>query len=112
DLLVKEGKVKKQKDIIERMKLRSPMSGIVQSVDARPGEMVDPNKPPVITIVNNDPLVVEVNLPTAVSLRLKADQPMRVSYDKRDWKEANVSYLAPMADAASGFQTVHLALTN
>jgi RND family efflux transporter MFP subunit len=112
DLLGKQAKVKKQEGIIERMKLRSPMNGIVQSVDAHPGEMVDPNKPPVITIVNNDPLIVEVNLPTSVSLRLKTDQPMRVSYDRKDWKDAKVSFLAPMADAASGLQTVHLTLAN
>lgn len=112
DLLGKEAKVKKQQGIMDRMKLRSPMNGIVQSVDVRPGEMVDPNKPPVITIVNNDPLIVEVNLPTAISLRLKVDQPMRVSYDRKDWKEAKVSFLAPMADAASGLQTVHLTLPN
>jgi RND family efflux transporter MFP subunit len=112
DLLVKEAKVKKQQGIIERMKLRSPIDGIVQSIDSHTGETVDPSKPAVMTIVANNPLIVEVNLPTATSTQLTVGQPLRVSYDKKEWKEAKISYLAPMADAASGYQTVHLTLTN
>jgi multidrug efflux system membrane fusion protein len=112
DLLVKEAKVKKQQGIIDRMKLRSPIDGIVQSIDSHTGETVDPSKPAVMTIVTNNPLVVEVNLPTATSTQLTVGQPLRVSYDKKEWREAKIGYLAPMADAASGYQTVHLTLAN
>ena len=108
----KIAKIAKQQGIIDRMKLKSPIDGIVQAVEARVGEMVDPSKPPVVTIVNNNPLIVEVNLPTAMSQQLKPRQPMRVSYDMKDWKQATVTYLAPMADASSGMQTVHLTLPN
>jgi multidrug efflux pump subunit AcrA (membrane-fusion protein) len=111
DLRVKNKKVEKQKGIIDRMKLRSPMDGIVQSVEVHPGEMGEPNRPH-ITLVNNNPLIVEVNLPVTVSLGLKIDQSMRVSYDKKEWKDAKVSYLAPMANAGAGRQKVHLELSN
>lgn len=112
DLEVKKAKVEQQQKIVNRMTLHSPTDGIVQAVEAHVGEMVDPSKPAVVTIVNNNPLIVEVNLPTAQSLKLKIDQPMRVSYDRKNWKEARVSYLAPMADAASGMQTINLKLPN
>ena len=112
DLEVKKARATKQQGVIDRMKLHSPIEGIVQTVDAHVGEMVDPSKPPVVTVVNNNPLIVELTLPTAMSLKLKIDQSMRVSYDKKAWKEAKVSYLAPMADAASGMQTINLKLPN
>ena len=111
DREVKLAKVEKQKKLITRMKLLSPMSGIVQSVEVRPGEMGEPQKP-AITIVNNNPLIVEVNLPQAVSQKLKIDQTMRVSYDKKSWTDARVTYLAPFANAGAARQKVHLELPN
>lgn len=112
DLLVKKAKVKKQEGIIDRMRLKSPIDGVVQSIDAHAGEMVDPNKPAVITIVRNNPLLVEVIIPTAASQKLELGRTLRVSYDRKTWKDAKVSYLAPMADVGSGLQKVHLTLDN
>ena len=76
------------------------------------GEMVDPSKPPVLVIVQNDPLLVEVPLPVAVSQRLKIGRTLRVTYDKRQWLDATVSFKEPMADPESGMQRVHLTLPN
>jgi multidrug efflux pump subunit AcrA (membrane-fusion protein) len=113
DLEVKKAKIVKQKGIIERMKLRCPsdMDGIVQSVELHDGEMGDPTKP-ALRIVNNTSLIIEVTLPTQISLQMKIGQPMRVSYDRKDWKDAKVSFLAPMAIAGAGRQLVHLTLPN
>ncbi len=112
DLLTKQAKVDKQQLIINKMSLVSPMDGLIQSVDAHVGEMVDPAKPPVITIVENNPVVVDVNLPSAMSQLLKPGQTLRVSYDQKEWKPAKVSYLAPMADSSAFMQAVHLTLDN
>jgi hypothetical protein len=84
----------------------------VQSVDAHVGEMLDPAKPPVISIVENNPLVVELNLPTAMSQLLKPGQELQVSYDQKTWRNAKVNYLAPMADSSAFMQAVHLNLEN
>jgi RND family efflux transporter MFP subunit len=113
DLEVKRAKIVKQKGIIERMKLRCPsdMDGIVQSVELHDGEMGDPTKP-ALRLVNNSSLIIEVTLPTQLSLQMKIGQPMRVSYDRKDWKDAKVSFLAPMAIAGAGRQLVHLTLPN
>ena len=111
DLEVKKSRVAQQKVKIGQLSLLSPMDGIVQSVDMYAGEMGDPTKA-AVKIVNNNPLVIMVDLPTATSLQMKVGQPIRVSYDKNDWKQAKVSYLAPMANAGAGMQTVHLDLSN
>jgi multidrug efflux pump subunit AcrA (membrane-fusion protein) len=112
DLTVKNAKVKKQQGVIDRMKLKSPVDGVAQMVDAHVGEMIDPSKPAAITIVRNNPLLVEVILPTAASQKLQLGRALRVSYDRKNWKDAKVSYLAPMADVGSGLQKVHLSLEN
>jgi len=112
DLEVKKAKVAKQQITLDRMKLRSPIDAIVLSVDSQAGETVDPSKPAAITIVNNNPLGVVVSLPTAQSQPLKLGQPLRVSYDRKEWKDAKVSFLSPMADASSRLQTVHLEMQN
>ena len=112
DLELKKAKVNQQQKVVDHMTLHSPIDGIVQAVEAHVGEMVDPSKPPVVTIVNNTPLVVQVNFPTAVRLKLKVDQVLRVSYDKKNWMDARVSFLPPMADASSDVQMVHLSTAN
>jgi RND family efflux transporter MFP subunit len=112
DLDVKKAKVAKQEIILSRMKMRSPIAGVVLSVDSHVGEMVDPNKPAIIKIVNNEPLIIELKLPTAVSQRLKVGQVLRVTYDKKEWREARISFLSPMADDTADMQVVHLEMTN
>jgi RND family efflux transporter MFP subunit len=112
DLEVKRAKVTKQEIVLSRMTMNSPIAGVVLSVDSHVGEMVDPNKPAIIKIVNNDPLVVELKLATSVSQRLKVNQTLRVSYDKKDWREAKISFLSPMADDTADMQIVHLQMAN
>ena len=111
DLEVKKSRVKQQQVKIDQLTLRCPVDGVILSVDAYAGEMGDPTKS-AVKIVDNTRLVVVVDLPTAVSLTLKIGQTLRVSYDRKTWKEATVSYLAPMANAGAGMQTVHLDLSN
>lgn len=112
ELEIKKAKVVQQQKVVDRMTMHSPIDGIVQAVDAHVGEMVDPSKPAVVTIVNNTPLVVEVFVPTVIRLQLKLNQMLRVSYDEKDWKEAKVSFLPPMADASSNVQKIHLTTPN
>ena len=112
DKRVKAAKMRQKELEIEKMKLTSPLAGTVMSVDARPGEMVDPSKPPVVTIVNNKTLVVESNIEIARTEKLKIGQEVKVSYDKKYWIPAKVSFLSPMVDAASGLQKVHLTMDN
>ena len=112
EIEVKKIKVLKQKELLNKMQLLSPAAGVVQSVGTHVGEMVDPSKPPVVTIIQNDPLQVEVQLPPTTGQKLKITKVLRVSYDQKVWHDATVYYLAPKADAASGLQTIKLNLPN
>ena len=112
DLDVKRLKVVKQKALLDKFEILNDVDGVVQSVSVHRGEMVDANKPPVVVVVQNDPLLVQIQLPPGAAKNLKLDRTLRVSYDKKDWAEAKVYYLAPKADAASGLQAVKLKLPN
>ncbi|MGA2496492.1 MAG: efflux RND transporter periplasmic adaptor subunit [Tepidisphaeraceae bacterium] len=108
----KKLQVKRQTAVIERMKMLSPIDGIIEDVILKKGEVVDPQKP-VIIVVKNDPLWVEVYMPTNVSLKLKAGQELPVKYDIEDKaRMAKVNFLSPVADAGAGMQLVALELPN
>jgi RND family efflux transporter MFP subunit len=104
-----------QAGTIEKMKLLSPVDGVVKELNLQEGEVVDPNKPDgALTLVTNNPLWVEVKVPSAQALKLKSGDTALVSYqgDADNWLKAKVIYLDPEVDAASDKQTVRLELNN
>lgn len=99
---------------VDLMLLKSPIDGEVESIDVGPGEWADPQKPAgSVTVVKNDPLWVEVHLPTRQSQKLDRGTPLMVKYD-RDAKAtpAKIIFVNPVADAASNTQLVRLELPN
>jgi RND family efflux transporter MFP subunit len=102
-------KLKKQ---IERMTMVSVVDGVVRKVESEPGEVSDPQKPSLI-VVSNDPLHVEVNIPTSVANTLKVGQPMQVRYvQEKTWREAKIKNFDPVANATVGETLVRLELPN
>jgi multidrug efflux pump subunit AcrA (membrane-fusion protein) len=94
------------------MKLESPINGIVEKLDLGEGEVVDPNKPS-CTVVQNDPLWVEVHLPSLQARKLALGDTLPVQHEgEQQWQSGKVIYLAPVADAASGTRMVRLELPN
>lgn len=112
----KQAEADRQKKKIEKMTLYSPVKGIVEKVSVQPGEAVDPSKPDgAISLVVNTPLWAEMHLPTRQADSLKVGDTLNVSYaDDSAAKTlpAKIIYKAPVADAASGTQTVRLELPN
>lgn len=110
--------MEKQQKKIEKMKLHSPVKGkaIVEKVNVQPGEAVDAGKADgAITLVVNTPLWVEMHLPTRQSAGLKVGDTLSLTYAE-DAAAAPLSgkviFKDPIADAASGTQTVRLELAN
>ena len=99
---------------IEQEKIIAPFDGIVQKLNVETGEMADPqNRDGALTIVKNDPLWVEMHLPTQQALRLQPNQVLQVKYaDRGTWQPAKVILLDPQADAASDTERVRLELPN
>ncbi|HEY1921398.1 MAG TPA: HlyD family efflux transporter periplasmic adaptor subunit, partial [Tepidisphaeraceae bacterium] len=61
-----------QAQVVGKMTLLSPVDGTVKQINIQEGEIVDPNKPDgAITLVTNDPLWVEVKVPSSQALKLK-----------------------------------------
>jgi RND family efflux transporter MFP subunit len=101
--------------VIEKMKLLSPVDGTVKQINIQEGEIVDPNKPDgALTLVTNNPLWVEVKVPSPQALKLKQGDTISVSYQNESdkWMNATVIFLDPEVDAASDKQTIRLELNN
>jgi RND family efflux transporter MFP subunit len=105
--------IAKLKAQIARMQIVSQHDGIVRKVDAKPGEVGDPQKPSMEVVVN-DPLYVEVNLPSSMTTTMKIGQTMQVRYldEPGKWRDAKVAYFDPVADASVGRQLVRLTMPN
>lgn len=104
--------VAKIKAQMNRMKIVSPFDGEVRKVEAGVGEVADPQKPSIL-IVKNDPLKVQTKLPTAVTNAMKLGQTLQVRYpEEKEWRDAEIIYFDPVADASSGTQLIQLKLPN
>ncbi len=111
----KQADAAKQAAKIELMKLYSPVEGIVQKINCRPGGAVDPNiKDGVMTVVVNSPVWIEIHLTSKEAARLKQDQAVEVAYANEPGVplSGKVIYKDPIVDAASDTQTVRLELPN
>jgi RND family efflux transporter MFP subunit len=105
----------KQARKLEKMKLLSPIDGLVEKINVFPGEMADPGKQDgVLTIVCNKPLWVDVHVPTAQAATLKIGDELPVAYENEPdkWFSGRIILFSPEADAASNTQTVRLELAN
>ena len=84
----------------------------MEKVNVQPGEAVDAGKADgAVTLVVNTPLWVEMHLPTRQSEGLKVGDALSLSYaDDANAKplSGKVIFKDPIADAASGTQTVRL----
>ena len=68
--------------------LVSPISGFVLEINTHVGETPTQDKP-VMTIVRNDPLWVETDLPTQQAKQIKMGQSMDVRYGgEQTWQSA------------------------
>lgn len=120
----REDKEKASYDVLEsqaKIKLKqmyATVDGVVSQIATHEGELAD-TQHPAITIVKNDILYVEVDLPADVVRRLKASgmkAPLEVRYvdegDKGVWRDASVHFIKPEADAQSNFEHVQLQMPN
>jgi RND family efflux transporter MFP subunit len=123
DVKVRQAKEELEKKKVERdkqarqvamMRVDSPIEGVVASIDIKIGEIVDPREPAAV-VVKNDPLWLEVNLPSAQAAALGDVKTLRVRYQNEadgQAREARIIFLAPVVDAASDKRLVRLELPN
>lgn len=101
-----------QKEAVRRKKLTSMIDGVVANIDVSLGEVVDPREP-ACTVVQNDPLWVDVHLPSAQAARLAEINTLQVRYPQSEQRyQAKVIFMSPVVDARSDRRLVRLELPN
>jgi RND family efflux transporter MFP subunit len=104
-------KVKQARADLERMKLRSPISGIVAEQMVEQGEAVDALKP-VLRITNIDPLWIDAAVPTDQARMLSTGDPAEVNFPHGSTRRGKIVYIASEADSASETLIVRTELSN
>lgn len=106
---------KKQGAKVDRMNLKSPIDGIVEKIGFRGGEFAEVQKDkPAIVVVKNDPCWIEVReLTTTQVSQLQVGQTLDAKYpDDKDWQQAKIIFVDPVANAGSNTQFVRLEMPN
>jgi RND family efflux transporter MFP subunit len=104
----------RQKELLESMRIRANFDGIVQDLSVELGEVIDPNRQAgALVLVNNDPLNIEVWIPSEISTSLKLGQMLEVQDSRgRAAGKGTIIFLDPVVDASADRQRVRLELPN
>jgi RND family efflux transporter MFP subunit len=99
--------------IVERMNMKSPITGLVEKIHVQLGESVD-GLDEVIRVVQTDPLWVDVPVPLARVANLQLGRTGKVIFPGGGKKtvKGKIVFIAAVADAASGTLTVRLEVAN
>ncbi len=92
----------------ERRHLRAPMSGVVTKILFRAGESVAPNEP-VIHLVDTSRVRFMGTVNAALGLKLKAGRSVTIALgldNKESTRQAQLVFVSPVTDAASGLVEV------
>lgn len=79
EMLQRQLTQKREQARLDEMRIVSPIEGDVVRVDRREGETVD-EQTPVITVVQVDPLRIDISVPVTVSQGLRTGQEARVEW--------------------------------
>jgi RND family efflux transporter MFP subunit len=99
---------------LERMRLVAPLAGLVEDVSVEAGESVG-TLGPVIRLVQNDPLWIDVPVPMHQTAELKLGQDVWVTFPGTDSTvapNARIINIATVADAASDTLRVRIEVPN
>jgi RND family efflux transporter MFP subunit len=99
--------------MVERRMIRSPFNGIVTRVFREEKEFVGSNNTPVLTIMQLDKLRVIFTIPTALALRLKANQTVSLTFPNSGQKAVGtIESISPVTEAESDTVRVKVLIDN
>lgn len=96
---------------IENTTLRAPISGVINRIIAEVGAYVAPGGE-VLEIVDNDPLVAVVQVQQSEIVNVRRGMPARVSFIGGRDTQGEVSFVSPLADAATRTFRVEVEVPN
>ena len=91
---------------LDRMQLKSPIDGSVETILVDEGESVDTQMKPVMRLISIDPMWVEAEVPVARAKLLKTGQVAKVTFGLGDSKTAKGKIIHIASDADSGSETI------
>src|SRR5687768_1095531 len=111
-----------QQQVLNQMRIVSTIDGIVQELAIKEGEVVDPQRP-VLRVVNNDILKVEVYLPVLATIELEkkvrqqGDNGPGVELDvlipgRKEPVKGKLTFFDPAADPGASMRRVWLEVQN
>jgi RND family efflux transporter MFP subunit len=111
-----------QEQVLNQMRIVSTIDGVVQQVMIKEGEVVDPQRP-VIRVVNNDVLKVEVYLPVLATIELEkkvreqGENGPGVELDvllpgKKEPVKGKLTFFDPESDPGASMRRVWLEVQN
>ena len=106
-------KYEEAKAQLDRMALKSPIAGIVETVAAKEGEAVE-EQARILRVVKIDPLWLDVPVPAAQAEALKVGRVADVRFGQGSGPvlQGKITYLASVIDAASDTRTVRVECPN
>lgn len=96
---------------IENTRLRAPIAGVINRIVTDQGSYIPPGGE-VLEIVRNDPLIAVVRAPQSEVMNIRPGMTARVSFVGGDEVEGRVSFVAPLADAATRTFRVEVEIAN
>lgn len=98
---------------LERMKIRSPIAGKVESISVRQGESVEALKK-VVRVVNTARLMIEAPVPVEQAAKIAEGCPVNIYFAEPAGAhlEGKAVFIAGVADAASGTRMVRVEFDN
>jgi RND family efflux transporter MFP subunit len=97
---------------IEKLKLISPIDGVVQEVFLRQGEATNGQDQKVMRVIQVDPLWIETPVPIKEARKLAPGSPVNVLFTDGKVRPGKVALKDPMADAASSTLNVRVEVPN
>ena len=104
-------KYEQSKAAVDRLRLNSPVDGVVETLMVKSGEGVD-QQTKVMRIVNIDPLWVEAPVKLVQAKQLKLEQAAAVTFSDQTTRTGRIIHIASVADAASDTLLVRVEVKN
>ncbi|HVS73006.1 MAG TPA: efflux RND transporter periplasmic adaptor subunit [Phycisphaerae bacterium] len=105
-------KAEQAKAALEKTRLKTPISGVVEDTMIHSGETADASNAKVMRIVNVDPLWVDVPVPFQTARGLRKDDAAKVTFSDGTAREGKVINIHEVADPGSNTLAVTVEVAN
>ena len=105
-------KVEATEALISKLKINSPIDGVVAESALKVGEVADGQNMKVMRVVQVDPLWVESAVPIAIARQLKPQDVANVTFSDGQVRPGAVALVFPVGDSASETIKVRLEIPN